>query len=51
MKDSDAPHFVTRGKFATDDNYRQWLVELKQRYRQSQAKAAVRVNTSMLDFY
>ena len=31
--------------------YRQWLVELKARYRQVQLKAAVAVNTAMLQFY
>ena len=31
--------------------YRQWLVELKARYRQGQLKAAVAVNTAMLQFY
>ena len=31
--------------------YRQWLGELKTRYRQVQLKAAVTVNTAMLQFY
>lgn len=31
--------------------YRQWLAELKVRYRQVQLKAAVAVNTAMLQFY
>ena len=31
--------------------YRQWLAELKARYRQVQLKAAVAVNTAMLQFY
>lgn len=34
-----------------DSDYVQWLSELKQRYRQSQAKAAVHVNHGMLGFY
>lgn len=34
-----------------DSDYIQWLSELKQRYRQSQAKAAVHVNHGMLEFY
>lgn len=34
-----------------DSDYVQWLSELKQRYRQSQAKAAVHVNHGMLEFY
>lgn len=34
-----------------DSDYVQWLSELKQRYRRSQAKAAVHVNHGMLEFY
>lgn len=34
-----------------DKEYIDWLKELKARYRQSQAKAAVKVNTAMLEFY
>ena len=32
-------------------DYRQWLGELKSRFRQVQLKAAVAVNTAMLQFY
>jgi len=32
-------------------DYRQWLGELKTRFRQVQPKAAVAVNTAMLQFY
>lgn len=32
-------------------DYRQWLSELSNRYRQSQIKAAVKVNSEMLQFY
>ena len=39
------PHFVKRGNFMADDNYRLWLKNLKERYRSSQAKAVVHVNT------
>lgn len=34
-----------------DKNYLQWVDELCKRYRQSQVKAAVKVNTEMLKFY
>ena len=34
-----------------DKDYVRWLHEVKLRYRQSQVKAAVRVNTAMLEFY
>ena len=45
------PQFVNRTSMLTDSDYVQWLSELKQRYRQSQAKAAVHVNHGMLGFY
>lgn len=34
-----------------DDNYKRWLGELSDRFRSSQIKAAVRVNSEMLQFY
>jgi predicted nuclease of restriction endonuclease-like (RecB) superfamily len=34
-----------------DTEYKQWLTELKSRIRQNQIKAAVRVNTSMIELY
>lgn len=34
-----------------DKDYRQWIAVLTKRYRQSQLKAAVKVNTEMLRFY
>jgi predicted nuclease of restriction endonuclease-like (RecB) superfamily len=34
-----------------DKEYVEWLSELKQRFCSSQAKAAVRVNTAMLEYY
>lgn len=45
------PEFVKRDGIISDNNYVQWLTELKQRYHNSQIKAAVRVNHSMLEFY
>ena len=47
----DKPTFVYRDGMLADKEYIGWLKELKARYRQSQAKAAVRVNTAMLEFY
>ena len=35
----------------TDEGYVQWMADIKQRFRQSQVTAAVRVNTAMLEFY
>jgi len=34
-----------------DNDYKQWLIDLKSRIRQSQLKAAVRVNSALLEFY
>ena len=34
-----------------DENYKKWLGELSDRFRSSQIKAAVRVNSEMLQFY
>lgn len=34
-----------------DKDYQQWVENLCKRYRQSQVKAAVKVNTEMLKFY
>lgn len=35
----------------TDTSYTQWVEQLSQRFRQSQVKTAVKVNTEMLRFY
>lgn len=45
------PDFVKKSKVIADDNYKKWLGELKQRLQRSQIKAAVKVNTVMLEFY
>ena len=34
-----------------DDSYKNWLGELFDRFKNSQIKAAVRVNSEMLKFY
>ena len=34
-----------------DKEYLEWIAELSRRYRQSQIKAAVKVNSEMLKFY
>lgn len=48
---TDNPHFVFRDGMNADKEYVQWLSEVKQRFRQCQLKATVRVNTAMLEFY
>lgn len=45
------PTFVYRDEMNADKEYVQWLSELKQRFQSSQAKAAIRVNTAMLEYY
>ena len=48
---NEKPTFIFRGEMTTDEDYVQWMADIKQRFRQSQVKAAVRVNTAMLEFY
>ena len=45
------PTFVVRDGMLADKEYVEWLAEVKQRFRQNQAKAAVRVNTALLELY
>ena len=45
------PTFISRDVMTADEGYVQWMADIKQRFRQSQLKAAVRVNTAMLEFY
>ena len=48
---TNKPTFISRDIMTADENYVQWMADIKQRFRQSQLKAAVRVNTAMLEFY
>lgn len=45
------PAFVKRDAIVTGKEYAHLLGELKDRFRRSQIKAAVRVNSAMLEFY
>ena len=47
---ADKPAFVYRDGMTADKGYVDWLSDVKARFRQSQTKAAIRVNTSMLEF-
>ena len=47
----ETPSFVYRDGMLADKEYVNWLADVKARYRQSQIKASVRVNTTMLEFY
>ena len=51
MRMEQKPTFVYRDCVITEESYVEWLHEVKARFRTSQMKAAVRVNTSMLAFY
>ncbi len=52
MKDTGSkPTFVYRDGMLSDTKYVEWLSDVKTRFRQSQIRASVRVNTSMLEFY
>lgn len=50
---NEEPKFVARqsGRMTIDKEYAAWLSKVKQDFRSSQAKAAIRVNGSMLEFY
>lgn len=48
---TETPSFVYRDGMIANIEYVEWLSEVKARFRQSQIKASVRVNTSMLEFY
>ena len=48
---NEKPTFIFREEMTTDEAYIQWMADIKQRFRQSQVKASVRVNTAMLEFY
>ena len=51
LKPNDKPTFTFRDGMTAEKSYVQWIADIKQRFRQSQIKAAVRVNTTMLEFY
>ena len=49
--DKDKPTFIYRDGMTADKEYVEWLSEIKRRFKKCQLKAAVRVNTAMLEFY
>ena len=51
VKNNETPSFVYRDGVVADKEYVEWLADVKTRFRQSQIKASIRVNTSMLEFY
>ena len=48
---TEIPSFVYRDGMTADKEYIEWLADVKARFRQSQIKASIRVNTAMLEFY
>ena len=50
-KNDTKPAFVKRDAIVSGKEYARLLGELKERYRRSQIKAAVRVNSAMLEYY
>ena len=44
----EEPHFVKRDKFAITAEYKQWFADIKSRLRNSQIKAAIKVNSRMM---
>lgn len=51
MKEITQPSFVKRDPNVVDHEYMRLLTTLKDRFRKSQIYAAVKVNTSLLEFY
>lgn len=49
--DNRLPQFVSSDSSVFSSDYAQWLKNVKSRYRQAQAKAAVKVNHELLHFY
>lgn len=50
-KENNKPAFVKRDSIVSGKEYAKLLSMLKERYRKSQIKAAVKVNTAMLEYY
>ena len=47
----EKPQIIHSGNTTLDESYKSWLQSLKTRLQQHQIKAAVRVNSAMLEFY
>ncbi|MBN2065026.1 MAG: hypothetical protein JW745_09515 [Sedimentisphaerales bacterium] len=42
---------MSLNEMTSDKQYRQWLIDIKQRIRNAQIKAAVAVNSALVEFY
>lgn len=49
-KESETPKIVNTHNVTIDKEYVQWIHDIKQRYRNTQIKAAVKVNSEQLLF-
>lgn len=49
--ENETPMFVNRELTSMTSEYKNWLSDLKKRYRRAQVRAAVKVNGEMLNFY
>ena len=47
----ETPTFTFGEQNLPHKEYHQWLIEIKQRFQQSQIKTAIKVNTALLEFY
>lgn len=48
---SNEKNYFVSSTLHKDEDYAKWLKQIKAQYRSSQAKAAVRVNDAMIEFY
>ena len=50
MEENNRQHMVSSKDTFADSEYIEWVYEIKQRYRNSQIKAAVKINSEQLLF-
>ena len=50
MTDNNKPHFVTSGNFHGDNEYVEWLREIKSRYQNVRSRVALQANYGALEF-
>lgn len=52
LQNSDMRHVASNGEnVEVTAEYKEWITDIKLRIRQSQIKAAVKINTELLKFY
>lgn len=50
MTDNNTPHFVTSKNFYGDNEYIEWLREIKSRYQAVRSRVALQANYGALEF-